>query len=165
MQRLHTKFDKSFYFLYNIKVMDSHNINLRTQTPRASSYGDSSRVKIIHNPYPSETEHPLGNFFIMQNNTPQPTTIHLHTHHIMEHTPPLHHFYCTLTPLSALISQLMRHQHHVYTEPKHRKLRLYWTPHKKTSRSANPLEMSCSGDKQRITTSSRAVFLKSLPLS
>ena len=135
------------------------------QAPRASSYGDSSWVKIIHNPHPSDTEPPLGNVSIMQNNTPQPTTIHLHTHHIMEYTPPLHHFYPTLTPLSALINQLMRHQHCIYTKPKHRKSRLYWTPRRKTGRSANPFEMSCLGDKQRIATSSHAVFLKSLPLS
>src|SRR5882762_4508893 len=68
----------------------------------------NSRVKIIHTkhkPLPSNTEHPLGNFFIMQNHPPQPTAIHIHTHHIMEHTPPLHHhFYPTLTPLSALVN-------------------------------------------------------------
>jgi len=41
----------------------------------------NSRVKIIHTkhkPLPSNTEHPLGNFFIMQNHPPQPTAIHIH---------------------------------------------------------------------------------------
>jgi hypothetical protein len=39
---LHAGFAEKFYFLYNIKAMDRLNINLHTQTPRASSYGELS---------------------------------------------------------------------------------------------------------------------------
>jgi hypothetical protein len=41
-QWLHAEFDENFYFLYNIKAMDHHNINLYTRTPQASSYGEIS---------------------------------------------------------------------------------------------------------------------------
>ena len=37
VQQLHAEF---VYFLYNIKVMDCHNINLCMRTPQASSYGE-----------------------------------------------------------------------------------------------------------------------------
>ena len=39
---LHAGFAENFYFLYNIKAMDRPNINLHTQTPRASSYSELS---------------------------------------------------------------------------------------------------------------------------
>ena len=32
-QQLHAEFDENLYFLYNIKAMDRHNINLHTQIP------------------------------------------------------------------------------------------------------------------------------------
>ena len=40
VQWLQTEFDENFYFLYNIKAMDYHTINLHMWTPQASSYGE-----------------------------------------------------------------------------------------------------------------------------
>ena len=56
-QQHHTEFDENLYFLYNIKAMDCHNINLYTQTPRASSYGEPSGQNHSHEAQATPLQH------------------------------------------------------------------------------------------------------------
>jgi len=87
-QRLHV--DENFYFLYNIKTMDHHNINLHMRTPQASSYSELSGQNNPHKAQATPLQHraSTGQFFYhAEPSTPADSNTHTYSPYNGTYTP------------------------------------------------------------------------------